>query len=64
MGLAPVFAGILWDMTNTYAGPLIMSLSFSLLGLASALLLPSPRARLIPDWEEALPVEARLSASP
>ena len=54
MGLAPVFAGILWDMTNTYVGPLILSLSFSLLGLVSALLLPSPRSRLIPDWEKAL----------
>ena len=64
MGLAPVFAGILWDMTNTYAAPLIMSLTFSLLGLVSALLLPSPRSRLIPDWEEALPAEARLSAFP
>jgi len=64
MGLAPVFAGILWDMTNTYAGPLIMSLSFSLLGLVSALLLPSPRSRLIPDWEEALPAETGLSAFP
>jgi MFS family permease len=64
MGLAPVFAGILWDMTNTYAGPLIMSLIFSLLGLFSALLLPSPRSRLIPDWEEVLPAEARLSAFP
>ena len=64
MGLAPVFAGILWDMTNTYAAPLIMSLTFSLLGLVSALLLPSPRSRLIPDWEEVLPAEARLSAFP
>ena len=63
MGLAPVFAGILWDMTNTYAGPLIMSLSFSLLGLISALLLPSPRSRLIPDWEETVPPEARLPSS-
>ena len=61
MGLAPVFAGILWDITNTYAGPLIMSLSFSLIGLASALLLPSPRSRLIPHWEEALPANARSS---
>jgi len=63
MGLAPVFAGILWDLTNTFAGPLIMSLIFSLLGLVSAILLPSPDSRLIPDWEEALPAEARLSGS-
>lgn len=49
MGMAPVFAGILWDIANTYAAPLIMSLGFSLMGLVFALLLPSPRSRLIPD---------------
>ena len=64
MGLAPVFAGIMWDMTQTYVGPLIMSLSFSLLGLVSALLLPSPRIRLIPNWEKALPDVARVSDCP
>ena len=49
MGMAPVCAGVLWDVTGTYAAPLIMSLGFSLLALFSAWLLPSPRARLIPD---------------
>ncbi|HIN04612.1 MAG TPA: MFS transporter [Dehalococcoidia bacterium] len=61
MGMAPVFAGILWDMTDTYAAPLIMSLGFSLLGLVSALMLPSPRASLIPDWERHLPPSIRSS---
>ena len=59
MGMAPVFAGILWDITDTYAAPLIMSLGFSLMGLFFALLLPSPRSRLIPDWERHLPVSVR-----
>ena len=59
MGMAPVFAGILWDITDTYAAPLIMSLGFSLLGLVSALMLPSPRASLIPDWERHLPPSIR-----
>ena len=59
MGLAPVLAGILWDITGTYAAPLIVSLGFSLLGLVSAVLLPSPRSRLIPDWEDHLPANIR-----
>ncbi len=59
MGMAPVFAGILWDITGTYAAPLIMSLGFSLMGLVFALLLPSPRSSLIPDWERHLPASAR-----
>jgi len=59
MGMAPVFAGILWDITDTYAAPLIMSLGFSLMGLVFALLLPSPRSCLIPDWERHLPASAR-----
>ena len=59
MGLAPVCAGFLWDLTNTYMAPLIMSLVFSLAGLLSAWLLPSPRTRQIPDWESHLPASVR-----
>ena len=59
MGVAPVFAGVLWDLTDTYAAPLYMSLGFSLLALFSALLLPTTRARLIPDWESHLPANLR-----
>jgi len=36
-----------------------VSLGFSLLGLVSAVLLPSPRSRLIPDWEDHLPANIR-----
>ena len=57
MGLAPVCAGVLWDLTGTYLAPLLMSLGFSLLALVSAWLLPSPWARQIPDWESHLPAE-------
>ena len=56
MGLAPVCGGFIWDLTGSYAAPLIMSLIFSLIGLVSALLLPSPRTRLTPDWESHIPV--------
>ena len=59
MGVAPVCAGVLWDLTGTYAAPLFMSLGFSLLALFSAWLLPSPRARQIPDWESHLPANLR-----
>ena len=59
MGLAPVCAGILWDLTGTYAAPLLMSLGFSVMALFSAWLLPSPRARQIPDWKSHLPAELR-----
>ena len=59
MGMAPVCAGVLWDVTGTFMAPLIMSLGFSLMGLVSAWLLPSPCARLIPDWERHLPANLR-----
>ena len=36
VGVAPVCAGALWDVTGTYAAPLLMSLRFSLMGLFSA----------------------------
>ena len=63
MGMAPVVAGFLWDVTGTSAVPLIMSLGFSIMALVSALLLPSSSRQLIPDWEDALPSEARSRAS-
>ena len=59
MGMAPVCAGFLWDLTGTYAAPLLMSLGFSILALVSALALPSPSRRLIPDWESHLPAALR-----
>ena len=59
MGLAPVCAGVLWDLTGSYLAPLFMSLGFSVLALFSAWLLPSPRVRQIPDWESHLPSSLR-----
>ena len=61
MGMAPVLGGVLWDVTGNYAAPLLLSLGCSLMALVSALLLPSPRFCLTPNWEEALPPEARLA---
>ena len=62
MGMAPVCAGFLWDVTGTYAAPLLMSLGFSTLALISAWLLPSPRVRQIPDWERHLPASLQTAA--
>ena len=59
MGLAPVCAGVLWDLTGSYLAPLFMSLGFSVMALFSAWLLPSPRVRQIPDWESHLPSSLR-----
>ena len=59
MGLAPVCAGVLWDLTGSYLAPLFMSLGFSVMALFSAWLLPSPRVRQIPDWESHLPASLR-----
>ena len=59
MGVAPVAAGVLWDMTGTYLAPLYMSLGFSVMALLSSVILPSPRVRQIPDWEGHLPANLR-----
>jgi MFS family permease len=59
MGMAPVLAGFLWDITGNYAVPLLMSLGFSLMGLAAVLFLPPSSQVLTPHWEDALPPEAR-----
>ena len=59
MGLAPVTAGLLWDVTGTYLAPLLMSLGFSTLALIQSWLLPSPKVRQIPDWETHLPANLR-----
>ena len=56
MGLAPVCGGFIWDLTGSYAAPLILSFIFSSIGLFSALLLPSPRTLLTPDWERNIPL--------
>jgi MFS family permease len=61
MGLGPVIGGFLWDLTGDYAAAVGMSFVFSLVGLSAVLLLPSTARRLLANWEEALPPEARSS---
>jgi MFS family permease len=62
MGLGPVIGGFLWDLTGDYAAAIGMSCVFSLVGLSCVLVLPSTARRLLANWEEALPPEARSSA--
>jgi len=59
MGVGPVIGGLLWDITGDYAAAVGMSFVFSLVGLSSVLLLPSTARRLLANWEESLPPEAR-----
>jgi MFS family permease len=61
MGLGPMIGGLLWDITGDYAAAVGISFVFSLVGLSSVLLLPSTAHRLLADWEESLPPEARSS---
>jgi len=63
MGAAPFVAGVMWDLTGTYMAPLLMSLSFSLIALISAVFLPSPKVPLLPDWERNLPENLPASSS-
>jgi predicted MFS family arabinose efflux permease len=61
MGLGPMLGGFLWDLTGDYAAAVGMSFAFSLVGLSAVLVLPSTARRLLANWEEALPPEARSS---
>jgi len=61
MGLGPMFGGLLWDITGDYAAAVGLSFVFSLVGLSSVLLLPSTAHRLLANWEDSLPPEARSS---
>ena len=59
MALGPVAAGFLRDFTGTYFSSLWLSFGLSTLAVAAILFLPSTKHLQLPDWEEALPLEAR-----
>ena len=61
---SPDGAGLIAQQLSSRFGNIAIVNRPAKLGLDSALLLPSPRSPLIPDWEEVLPAEARLSAFP
>ena len=59
MALGPVAAGFLRDATGSYFSSLWLSFGLSTLAVAAILFLPSTKQLQLPDWEEALPAEAR-----
>lgn len=59
MALGPLAGGFLWDRTDSFAAVVGLSIGLSLVGLISVLLLPTTSRLLIPNWEEALPLEFR-----
>ena len=63
MALGLVLGGFIWTQTGSYAGAVWLSFALSLVGVVSIWLLPSTSHHLLPHWEEALPPEARSSAS-
>ena len=63
MALGPVSAGFLRDATDSYFWPLWLSFALSVLAVVAIMFLPSTKRLQIPDWEEALPPEARGNVS-
>ena len=63
MALGPVSAGFLRDATGAYFWPLWLSFGLSVLAVVAILFLPSTKRLQIPDWEEALPPDARGNVS-
>ena len=59
MALGPVSAGFLRDATDSYFWPLWLSFGLSVLAVVAIIFLPSTKRLQLPDWEEALPPEAR-----
>ena len=63
MALGPVAAGFLRDITGAYVWPLWLSFGLSVLAVVAIVFLPSTKQLQLPDWEEALPPEARGNVS-
>ena len=59
MALGPVAAGFLRDLTGSYFSSLWLSFGLSTFAVAAIMFLPSTKQLQLPDWEEALPPEAR-----
>lgn len=59
MGIGPVMGGFLRDWTGTYEWSVLLSFCLSLTAVLCITMLPSSSRRQLPDWEDALPEEAR-----
>ena len=59
MALGAGIGGFLRNWTGNFDLTILVSLTLSLIGVVAILLLPTTSHHLLPDWEEALPQEAR-----
>jgi MFS family permease len=59
MASGSFLGGVVRDLTGDYTLALVCSFLLSLLGTTAILILPSTSQHQIPDWEQALPQEAR-----
>jgi sugar phosphate permease len=59
MASGAMLGGILRDLTGDFTATVALSLTLSLVGVISILLLPNTSRHQIPDWEEGLPTEMR-----
>ena len=64
MAIGGLLGGVIFDLTGGYQLAWIVSIAASVTGAVSILLLEPTSKPLIPDWEDALPVEARSQPSP
>jgi MFS family permease len=62
MASGAFLGGVLRDLTGDYTLALVCSFVLSLMGTLSILVLPSTAQRQLPEWEQALPPEARADA--
>ena len=62
MAAGAVIGGVLRNLTGDFNVTILASFTLSAIGIAGIYLLPSTSHLLLPDWEEALPQEARSSA--
>jgi len=62
MAAGALLGGQLRDWTGDFTATLVLSLSLSMVGVISILMLPGTTHHLIPHWEDALPQEARSSS--
>ena len=59
MAFGPILGGFLKDWTDTYTWSLWLSFGLSATAVFSIFFLPSTHQHQLPDWEDALPIEAR-----
>jgi len=59
MAIGPVLGGFLRDWTGSYDWSVLLSFALSATAVVCIFLLPSTHRHQLPDWEDALPPEAR-----